>query len=240
VNAGYPERIIPAETPAGPVAAHVVRYRFAEDYCRGKDVLDAACGVGYGSHLLAAAARRVVGVDLADEAIEYARQHFKAENEEHHVMDVERMTFADDSFDVVCSFETIEHLPNPDRFVAEVARVLRPDGIFLVSTPKVAETDRNPANPFHTIEFSQADFESHLRKHFATVEILGQRRVQSRLHRALQRLDFLRLRTRVPDRLRKSVVQATGTIPWEDSGVADFVIDSQLAGATELVAVCRL
>lgn len=235
----YPERIIPHETPAGPLAAHLVRYDFALEHCSGKKVLDAACGVGYGSHYLARVAAEVVAVDISDEAIRYAEEHYAGQNVTFQVMDVQRLDFPDRSFDVVCSFETIEHLDDPSGFLAGVARVLRPEGCLIVSTPHVRKTDRNPKNPFHRIELSYADFSHLLGQYFQNVRILGQRRNQSSLHYYLQRIDFLRLRTRVPIAARRGLARVVQTPPWEETGLEGFTIaPTGLRRASELVAVC--
>src|SRR5205814_7591503 len=83
----YPERIVPDETGPGIVAIHLKRYEFARPLCTGRDVLDAACGVGYGSAYLAETARRVVGVDLNVDAVEYARDRYAAPNIEYRLGD---------------------------------------------------------------------------------------------------------------------------------------------------------
>jgi len=92
----------------------------------------------------------VTGVDADEEAIAYARERYAAPNVDFEVMDVAALRFAEDSFEVVCSFETIEHVPDRDAFLREVARVLAPDGVFLVSTPQARRTVDQPDNPFHT------------------------------------------------------------------------------------------
>jgi SAM-dependent methyltransferase len=175
----YPERIVPDETEPGIVAIHLKRYEFARPWCAAKDVLDAGCGVGYGSAYLAETARRVVGVDRSEEAIDYARRRYARPNVEFRRGDLLALTEPDGSFDAVCAFETIEHLPDPDSFLRQVTRVLRPDGVFVVSTPQAARTTRSPENPFHEVEYSRDDFEQLLGRHFAGVELYGQRRLQT-------------------------------------------------------------
>lgn len=234
----HPERIVPDETEPGIVALHLKRYEFARRRCEGKDVLDAGCGVGYGTAYLAERARRVVGVDLSDEAIAYARRRYSRPNVDFAVGDLLALERADAEFDVVCAFETIEHLPDPERFVAEARRVLREDGVLIASTPRAETTDKRPANPFHEREFSARDFELLLRTRFASVELLGQRRLQTTRHRALQRLDVLGLRRRLPF-LRGLGRAVTGTPAMADVSSADVQIGPDLDGATELIAVCR-
>ncbi len=235
---GYPERIVPDETEPGVVALHTVRYDFALPFCAGKEVLDAGCGVGYGTALLAERAARVVGVDLDPDAIDYARRRYPARNVEFRVGDLLALDLADASFDVVCSFEAIEHLDDQERYLDEMGRVLRPDGLCFVSTPRVDRTTRSPANPFHRVELSRADFQALLESRFERVELYGQRRVETRRHKLVKRLDVLGLRRRVPALRRASAL--TGSRPTTDLTAADVVIvPERLDEATELVAVAR-
>jgi SAM-dependent methyltransferase len=233
-----PERIIPDETEPGIVALHLKRYEFARPYAEGKDVLDAGCGVGYGTAFLAESARRAVGVDISRDAIGYARRRYGAHNVRYETGDLLALPFADHSFDVVCAFETVEHLSEPGRFVAEAARVLRPGGLLVASTPQVDVTQERPENPFHEHEYSADDFEALFRERFSSVELFGQRRRQTARHRALQRADRLGLRKRLPF-LRKLGGLVTGTQAMAEVSSEGVEIGPELDGATELIAVCR-
>jgi SAM-dependent methyltransferase len=234
----YPERIVPDETEPGIVALHLKRYEFALPWCRGAEVLDAGCGVGYGSAFLGEAAARVVGVDRDEPAIAYARARYGGPNVEFRVGDVAALEFPDASFDAACAFETIEHVDDAGAFVGEVARVLRPDGVFVVSTPRADETTASPANPFHRVELSRADFESLLRRSFGEVELYGQRRLQTARHRLLQRTDVLGLRKRLT--FLRPASRLLGTPPMAEVTAEGIVIERDgLDRATELVAVCR-
>lgn len=237
-NAVQPERIVPDETEPGIVALHRKRYEFALTFCDGKDVLDAGCGVGYGTALLAGQARSVVGVDRDSEAIAYARERYSAPNVEYRLDDLQALDAPDRSFDVVCSFETIEHVADREAYLGEVRRVLRPGGTFLVSTPRAERTLLRPENPFHEVELSREDFEALLHTRFDEVELYGQRRLQTRRHRLLQRVDVLGLRARLT--FLRPASRLLGTAPMAEVSGEGIVIERDgLERATELVAVCR-
>jgi SAM-dependent methyltransferase len=234
-----PERIVPDETERGIVALHAKRYEFALPFCADKDVLDAGCGVGYGSAILAHVARRVVGVDRSREAIAYARRRYSSPNLEFSVDDLLELAQPDDAFDVVCAFESIEHLPEPEAHLAHVVRVLRDEGVYIGSTPRVDRTTLAPENPHHSIEFSRESFERLLRRYFDEVELYGQRRLQTRRHRLAQRLDVLGLRRRLPF-LRPAGRVLLGTAATAEVESENIVISPEgIEHASELVAVCR-
>ena len=233
----HTERIVPDDTEPGIVALHVKRYRFAEPWCRGRDVLDGACGVGYGSAELGRVARRVLGVDVDPEAVAYAASRYAAANVDFAVMDLTALALDGGSFDAVCAFEAIEHVVDPEAALAEVARVLRDDGTFLASTPRAERTTGRPDNPFHQVEYAPDDFENLLRRFFGQVELFGQRRLQTRRHRVLQRVDVLGLRRRV--RAPRAATALLGTRPVAEATLDDVVIErGDLERASELVAVC--
>jgi SAM-dependent methyltransferase len=236
----HPERIVPDETEPGIVALHLKRYEFARPYCVEKHVLDAGCGVGYGSAFLGLAAGSVVGVDVSADAIDYARTRYGGGNVEFAVGDLQQLERGDGEFDAVVAFEVIEHLPHPERFVAEAGRVLKSDGVLVVSTPRADRGHDRPDNPFHEREFAPNEFEDLLRESFGRVDVYGQRRVQTARHRALQRLDVLGLRRRLP-LLRRASRLVTGTAPMDAVASEGVVISPDgVDDATELVAVCRL
>ena len=158
---------------------HLHRYFFARDLCRGLDVLDVAAGEGYGTVLLAQVARSVVGVEISAEAVEHAAKVYRGLNFSFLQGDARRLPLDDASVDAVVSFETIEHFYEHDQFLAEVRRVLRTGGRFIVSSPErdVYSPSGSCANPFHIRELTRAEFSMLLHGSFAHVRLLGQRPV---------------------------------------------------------------
>jgi len=182
------------ETIFSSFANHIQRYNFAEHYCSGRQVLDAGCGIGYGSAYLAMnGALGVVAVDISDEAMAEAKRLYRRDNLRFVKGDVERLTEISDlggPFDVVINFENIEHLANPTRFLTGVKQILTNDGTLVVSTPNGQLTERdqfgNIKNPFHVREFTEDEFRKMLEQFFGSVELLG----QWKTNEMLARLDF--------------------------------------------------
>lgn len=159
---------------------HWHRYLYARQFVTGKVVLDVASGEGYGCHLLAESAARVIGVDVDPESVRFAADCFRRENLEFRCGPAQTIPVEGRHvFDVITSFETLEHLDeNAQRlFLDEVRRLLAPGGIFLVSTPnKLFYSDqRNYRNPFHLNEFYEENYCLLLRSRFRYVHLLGQR-----------------------------------------------------------------
>jgi SAM-dependent methyltransferase len=157
---------------------HLHRYAFATTLVDGLQVLDAACGEGYGAALLARSAARVAAVDVSAEAVAHAGERYASlDNLEFQEADVTRLPFEDDRFDVVVSFETLEHLEAQDAMLAEFRRVLKAEGFLLISTPdKAVYTDlQGNENPYHVRELYREEFERLLGGHFPAVELLGQK-----------------------------------------------------------------
>ena len=100
---------------------HLKAYQFAMDFCRQRVVLDAGRGEGYGSNLLAEVVTKAIGIDASQEAIRHAREKHNRGNLHYQIMDVVNMDFADDLFDVLISFQVIEHLNNTLKFLKEIS-----------------------------------------------------------------------------------------------------------------------
>lgn len=235
----WPERIDPLHEAPGVVAHHLKKYEFALTCVSGL-VLDVACGVGYGTAYLSDAVDRIVGVEIDEGALEIARRRYLSDHVHFVRANAESLPFLAGSADAVVCFEGIEHFVDPEKHVAEVARVLKPDGVYLVSTPKPGAHPHGEENPFHLHELERDQLESILRDRFGRVEMLGQRRLQTEAHRRAQRLDVLGLRRlRLLRPLSRAVSRRLGTAPVDEASLEDFAIDDRVDEATEFVAVCR-
>jgi SAM-dependent methyltransferase len=156
---------------------HWHRYVFTLPLVAGREVLDLACGEGYGSHLMAETASRVVGMDVASEAVEQAQEQYQRDNLSYRQGSATSIPFDSDSFDVVVSFETIEHLAEQAEMLAEFRRVLRPDGLLIISSPdkKTYSDDPGFVNEFHVRELYRDEFVELARQHFPALRLLGQK-----------------------------------------------------------------
>lgn len=115
--------------------AHLDRYIFAKRFCMGRSVVDAACGTGYGTAILSRLARHVMGVDVDQEAVQYATRKYNRRNAKFVVTDVRALPVDSASYDAVVSFETLEHVESDKLALAEFSRILGPAGTLIVSVP---------------------------------------------------------------------------------------------------------
>lgn len=229
------ERFVPRQAdPFDEISVeHLQRYHAVKDLVRGKTVLDAGAGEGYGAHLLAETASHVAGVDISPEAIENARANYQRENLEYRVGSVDALPFEPGSFDVVVSFEVIEHLDAElqTAFLREARRVLKAEGVLIISTPNKAVYSDNAHyhNEFHKREFYIDEFESFLGQSFPRISLFGQSWfVTSVLDKASSRqLTNLRPADRIAF-APKYVVAVCGTTEAVDTAdLSSAVIDRQ-------------
>lgn len=168
------ERMVPEKADPYTFWEHIYRYRFAAQFVKGKRVLDIACGEGYGAAALQkAGAASVIGIDVSPDACVHAHHKYGLDA---RVGDAQNIALDKASVDVVVSFETIEHISQPGKFLDECARVLAPGGMMIVSTPNRDAYHKNePHNPFHLKELNEAEFVELLNARFKKTRIFTQR-----------------------------------------------------------------
>jgi ubiquinone/menaquinone biosynthesis C-methylase UbiE len=183
------------------IQEHVSRYEYVTKYISGKKILDIACGSGYGSALLINhGALRVTGIDISEEALRYAKDHYRYKGLEYLQGNAENIKI-DGPIDTVVSFETIEHLQNPDLFLKEIARLLAKDGQFIASTPvrSLGTIKTQPANPHHLREWSEEEFKELLGQYFRKIQIGGQYWFKKKWYPYSRRIQQMFFKMRYPE-----------------------------------------
>ncbi len=154
---------------------HLHRYAMAAMFVKDKVVLDIASGEGYGSNILSKTAKHVTGVDIDHQAVDAATKKYRASNLEYLQGSADKMPLDDHSVDVLVSFETIEHHDKHEEMFQEIKRVLKPEGILIMSSPdKKYYTNLQKSNPFHIKELFLEEFEALTRKYFSHVKVYFQ------------------------------------------------------------------
>ena len=175
------ERYIPEMEPGIIHSEHQHRYEFAKEFVKDKAVLDLACGEGYGSFLLAGSAKKVFGVDIAEETIKHASLKYQKNNLEFIRGSMTSIPIDGEKiFDIIVCFEAIEHIKEQEQLMREIKRLLKEDGILIISTPNIYVYSQKPGynvfqNPFHLKEMSYEEFDELLKNNFKEVFIYGQK-----------------------------------------------------------------
>ncbi len=161
---------------------HLVRYLLAINYIKEKKVLDIACGTGYGAHILAPYCKEIVGLDNSDDAINLAKKRYIHKNLSFLKTDATSTNLNPSSFDVIISFETIEHIENQRAFLSEIMNLLKPDGLLLLSCPNIAWSKKhNIKNEFHFREYTYHEVRNLLSPYFKFIDIAAQYQISGSL-----------------------------------------------------------
>jgi 2-polyprenyl-3-methyl-5-hydroxy-6-metoxy-1,4-benzoquinol methylase len=173
------ERILlEKETPL-MIARHFCAYKYAQDFVSGKEVLDIGCGEGYGSDFLAGYALSVLGIDYDAAVIDYAKDKYQKPGLSFSVLDIKNLAGLGRKFDVICSFQNIEHIRDTDKLLKDISGLLKDDGVFICSTCNIKDASPNskvPFNKFHVKEYSYNEFKEMLEPVFNSVGISGLKR----------------------------------------------------------------
>lgn len=173
------ERMIPDKNKNDNIYfEHMSRYIFANQFVKDKIVLDIACGVGYGSsYLLNTGASKVIGIDISQEAINYAKKQYQNEIIQFLQGDATNIPLENATIDVIVSFETIEHLRNQEKFLSEIKRVLKQNGLLIISSPNSLVAPKG--NIHHFKEFTPTEFHDIIYGHFKKLKVFYQDNVFS-------------------------------------------------------------
>lgn len=177
------ERLVPGQVENDLFNEHYSRYRFCSSLVRGLRCLDAGCGLGYGTAVLAESATSVVGIDNHAPTVAEATRLYRRDNLHFAVADVQALPWETEEFDCAVSFEVVEHLKDPAALVDALRKVTKPGGLIILSTPnrdayKVSRGEAGP-NPFHHHEFTLAEFRELLSERFAYIRIFAQNHTPS-------------------------------------------------------------
>ncbi|PIQ88141.1 MAG: hypothetical protein COV73_00425 [Candidatus Omnitrophica bacterium CG11_big_fil_rev_8_21_14_0_20_43_6] len=229
------ERILlEKETPL-MIARHFCAYKFAKDYVAGKEVLDIGCGEGYGSYCLSGYAKKVTGLDYDKDVIAYAKEKYPKSNLDFLVMDVSNLELLKHEFDIICSFQNIEHIRDDKGLLLNINKILKQGGSFICSTCNRLDASPGrdtPSNKFHVREYLVDEFKSLLNTVFAEVEIFGLKRgAKLNFYRWLKKAGLCNI---LPRRINPVVKF------YENANTQDFILDEKsLDRALDFIAVCR-
>lgn len=155
---------------------HLSAYEEVARLAQDKQVLEIGCNTGYGTKMLSQVCRRIVGVDLSISALQMAATRYAGENIGYLLVDGMRLPFADGEFELIISFQVIEHISNYNTYLSELKRVLAADGTVVLTTPNALvrlDPGMKPWNEFHVHEFSPVELTQLLSEWFPKVEVRG-------------------------------------------------------------------
>jgi len=248
---------------------HCKAYDEAAKMARQKSVLDVGCNTGYGTYVLGAQSGEVIGVDVSIQAIAEARRQFSTHGIDFRLIDGTRLPFEGDRFDLIVSFQVIEHIADYDPYLSEIRRVLAPGGMAMFTTPNAhirLDPGMKPWNRFHVREFSADELAELLQTYFPQVVIRGLfgrdylhavelNRVKNEREAALRRAAWnaelrWKVRSMLPGRVAKYVRRARRRLRSRSYALDPAIIrrystadfhygDEDLDEALDLMAICH-
>lgn len=196
---------------------HKAVYEFVSRYCHKKIVLDAGCGQGWGSGLVAKVAKKITAIDIDESSLNFARNKFTFKNLLFRKDNLENLNSIKKNPNIIICLQTIEHLNKPHKFLESVVRLLKSNGVLIISTPNKL-SDHIPS-PYHIKEYSETEIRKLLSNYFKHVKLFGlyedkslkkvmdERRKKNKL---LLRIDILHINRFLPKFLR-SIIFITGS-----------------------------
>jgi SAM-dependent methyltransferase len=237
------ERAVPGEADAGTMAFHLARYTWSLSYCVGKRVLDAGCGVGYGSGILASVASEVLGIDYSWSAIERARaeHHGKERALRFELHDLQDVPYPGTPYDVVVCFEVLEHLVPGFDALRALADSVTQDGVALISTPNDLTWRHLEAAsyPYHVNMRTPEQIRDEALAAFGDVELFGMRANGAWWYSYARALDRRNLRLRIPRVVRDAARFGAGVRGHVMTPADVLIRNDQIAQSHTLLLVCR-
>lgn len=253
------ERLSHTDLSISPIFyQHLAVYKYAASFVKDKIVLEFGCGEGYGAKLLSEFAARVVGIDYSKDAINSAKKNYASHNIEFICRKAESTKIDKEKFDVICSFQVIEHIAKPNKFLLEVKRLLKPGGIFLLSTPNKKAS--LIIHPYHFREYTKEELAALIKNFFADAEIYGLqysqkagkfRDMRRKGSQGLLSVDPLKVHMLLPKFFRQKIfdffsavlsekIYSKNTELAEGIGADDYwVSKDEIDRAIDLVAICK-
>ncbi len=243
------ERLYLGKTDIDPIglAEHMNRYELAKKYLKNNFiVLDAACGTGYGSEILAKQCSKVIGFEFSNHALQWAEENKAGKNLEYVQGDLNKiLPFKDEEFDAIVSFETLEHIENQENMLSEFKRILKKDGILILSSPdrEIITGKAHTINHFHINELSKKEFIEKIQHYFHVEELYGQTRYiplswKKKAIKRLAKLDIFKLRRKVVRALGVKNAVHKALAPFVDSEIHSVALEDPNSFFV-LIAVCR-
>lgn len=235
------------ESDEGSIREHLDRYAFALEHMpEHAVVVDAACGTGYGSEMLAQKAGKVFGLEISDHALEWARSHHQKPNIEYKTADLNKtLPIPSESCDLVVSFETLEHIEDQKNMLSEFKRILKSGGALIISSPdrEIITEKAHTDNKFHIHELSKKESIELLRSYFTVEEVYGQTKYitlpwYKRLIKLIAKLDIFKVRRVLLRVLGLKLAVHKHFSPIEHSSLERVTLDSPNVYYV-LLAVCR-
>lgn len=245
---------------------HIFAYEFAEKQLpQNCLVLEAGSGEGYGTYQLSQSAKikNIIGIDVDAETIAHASKKYISTNCSFKHYNGNKIPFADESFDAVISFQVIEHIENDKNYVAEIFRILKNNGILILSTPNRVsrlKPGQKPWNRFHVREYDNNTLKEILRTKFQNIQILGvkgnveiQQNEMNRTKKIMKIISFdpLNLRNVIPEKIKNIIIKALKKIIFKKPEIIkeDFIskystkdfytIQNNFDDSLDLLAICK-
>lgn len=204
------ERMVPGDFKSKEEYLMYLRHLFAYEFAatqipKNSFVLEIGCGTGYGTKLLSRSAKRIIGLDVDKDTINYTSREYGLENCVFELYDGIKIPYPNNVFDTVVSFQALEHIQDDINIVSEIHRVLKKKGIFILTTPNRTyrlKPGQKPLNKFHVREYSFYELDNLLKNKFPNVRIWG-----IRGNEEVQRIEIDRIKigSFVPLELRKLI-----------------------------------